>query len=270
MTAMTLLALNGLRSVLFSSAKKRWFGGVIIGYLAVFVVPISVSLEAPTWIGATVAAALSIAGRLARAWSDSIRGDAEKLHRANELFRGIGHPIEPKTIADLRFRYSDLQKLIEKQEREQEEYHETRGEPAPRLLSSMLRESAWWTAHLAKKARNFTCVAGAVGFFIVIVVLVMLGSIQDRVYGAAICAVILVDLFNLGLRYERLREGCLSAFRIFDDFRNRNVISERDAFVAALNYYVARGSAPLLPDWLWRKYRSKLNNAWLPLSEKGS
>lgn len=260
--------LDGLRKTLFSAAKKCWVGGVIMGYLVVLAVPASFFLEFPRWIGAIVAALLSVSGILLRAWSDSIRGDADELHRANELFRGVGYPIEPAMIADLRYRYSHLMKSAKEHDTEQVEYYESSGDPSPHLLISMLRESAWWTAHLAKKAQIIIYMGTAVGLLISLAIFLS-DSTAVQFYGIAICAVVLTDLFYLGYRYSKLHLGCDAAFRKFDSLLGASV-SEGEAIVAATSYHMVRGTGPFVPDLLWKRQREKLQDAWVPLSQKGS
>lgn len=262
------LNLEGLRAVLFLSAKKRWFGGVIAGYLAIFVLPASAFLQLPRSMGAIVAFLLSIVGILLRAWSDSIRGDADKLHRANELSRGIGHPIEPAMIADLRYRYSHFERSAEDREKLHVEYYESSSDPSPFLLNSMLRESAWWTAHLAATARNWIYIAAVLGLLAPFTTLLSDLDQVVRAYGALACAVMLTDLFYLGWRYGKLHSGCNSSFREFDQSFNLGM-TERRAIISATNYHVIRGTGPLLPDWLWKRQRKKLNDAWSPLSKRG-
>ena len=258
---------EGFRKTLFSAAKKRWVGGVIIGYLVILAVPASFFFEFPRWIGAIVAALLSVSSTLLRGWSDSIRGDAEKLHRANQLCRGIGHPIEPAMIAKFQYRYSHLAKSAKEHDTKQVEYYESSGDPSPHLLISMLRESAWWTARLAEKAKNVIYMGAAVGLLISLAIFLS-DSTAVQFYGVAICAVVLTDLFYLGYRYGKLHLGSDAAFRKFDSLLGTN-ISEGKAIVAATNYHVVCGTGPLVPDLLWKRQQKKLQDAWVPLSKSG-
>ena len=149
--------LNGLRKVLFTAAKRWWGIGLIIGYLASLIMPITIYFDFnEKWLGAVIAILLSIIGKLFRWKSDSIRGSADLLHRANELSSGIGHPVDPTMIANIRSRYHRFIDEARKMEREQDDYYEEKGTPSPRLLLAHSRESAWWTTQLAATAKRVT------------------------------------------------------------------------------------------------------------------
>lgn len=253
--------LDGWRAAFFSSAKKLWFGGLIMAYVAILALPISAFCHGTRWAGAIVALLLSTVGMAFRAWSDSIRGDADTLHRANELNRGIGHPIAPSTISDLHHRHSRLARSAEKHQKEHASYYEHDGEPSASLLTAMLRESAWWTSRLAATMRNYIRIAAVVGLIAPAIVLLLDMDQAVRAYGALACAVMLIDLFHLGSRYERLRAGCDLAFKALDQV-HRTGTTEREALILATDYQTVRASGPLLPDWLWKRQRKRLQEAW--------
>lgn len=258
--------LNGLRSVLFTTAKWRWGTGVIIGYLAILIMPFVIYFDfQDKWLGAVVAAVLSIIGKLLRWRSDLIRGDADRLHRANELCTGIGHPADRTMIADIRSRYPRFIEVSQKKEKDQNEYYEEGGTPSPNLLVAQLRESAWWTGRLAATAKQIICTLAFVALAISLSV-IFADSISARVYGLAICIIILTDMFYLGFRYKQLEKDCTDAFRDLDHLKNRCDLTIQQAAISAANYQIVRGTGPLIPDWLWRCRQSKLQAAWEPLS----
>lgn len=253
--------LEGLRSALFSSAKNRWIGGLIAAYLAVLVVPSFIFLELPRWIGAIVALLLAIAGMALRAWSDAVRSDADALHRANELSRGLGYRIPPHTVSDLFYRYSNLVSVAKDRQKEQAGYYDKGGEPSTVLLIGMLHESAWWTSRLAATARNRICAAAAVGLVAPVAVLLSDSDQIVRAYGALACTVMLADMFHLGWRYEGLRTGASRSFEKFEGV-DWTHIDESVAVMLATDYQIVRSSAPLLPDLLWKRERKRLQEAW--------
>ena len=261
--------LEGLRSALFSSAKKLWGFGLAAAYSAVLVVPGFLFLQLPRWTGAIVALLLAITGLLFRARSDAIRGDAEALHRANELSRGLGYPIAPSVISDLRHRYSHLGSEAKDRQDRQAGYYDRGGEPSTGLLTAMLHESAWWTSRLAATARNRICMAAAIGFSAPVAVLLSDLDHVVRAYGALACAVMLIDLVSLGWRYEKLRAGSSLSFEAFDQV-DLTGMEERDAIILATNYQMVRASGPLVPDWLWKRQRERLQDAWdVALGKRG-
>jgi len=253
--------LDGLRSALFSSAKVRWYGGLIAAYLAIFAVPAFACLQTPRWIGAIVALLLVIVGALLRAWSDIIRGDAEALHRANELHRGIDYPIDPGMISELCHRYFRLGRLAGKRQRDQADYYENDGEPSVDLLIAMVRESAWYTSRLAACMRNCVWVIAGVGLVAPVAVLLLDVDRIVRIYGALACTVMLMDLFYLGWRYGRLRMDSDKSFNALNQV-HRMGATERTAIILATTYQMTRASGPLLPDRLQKGQTKRLQAAW--------
>lgn len=261
--------LEGLRSALFSSAKKFWGFGLAAAYSAVLVVPGFLFLQLPRWTGAIVALLLVIAGLFFRARSDAIRGDAEVLHRANELSRGLGYPIAPSVISDLRHRYSDLGSAAKDRQERQAGYYDRDGEPSAGLLTAMLHESAWWTSRLAATARNRIYMAATIGFSGPVAILLSDLDHIVRAYGALACTVMLTDLVSLGWRYEKLRVGSSLSFEAFDQV-DWTEMEERDAIILATNYQMVRASGPLVPDWLWKRQGERLQDAWdVALGKRG-
>ena len=261
--------LDGLRSILFSSAKTLWGTGLVAGYSAILVVPSFALFQFPRWPGAIVALLLVAGGMALRAWSDAIRGDADALHRANELSRGLGYPVPPRMVSDLHHQYSKLGSAARKRQRDQAEYYGADRSPSAALLAAMLRESAWWTSRLATTARNRILVAALIGLSAPVGVLLSDLDQVVRAYGALACGVMLVDLFSLGWRYERLRASSKRSFEAFDRV-DMEKIEDRDAIILAANYQIARASGPLVPDWLWKRQRKRLQEAWdLALGRRG-
>ena len=263
--------LSGWRSVLFTVAKWRWGVGLTIGYLASFIVPLAIWFDfSKKWPAAIMAAAvmaimLSIIGKLLMWRSDSIRGTADFLHRANELCAGLGHSIDPAMIADARSRYSRFMQKAQQEEKNQIGYYEEDGNPSPYLFVTRLRESAWWTAQLAATAKG-VIYAGSSIALIMSLSTIFANSVTERAYGIAVCTIILVDIFYLGFRYGKLETACSDSFRELNRLKDRRDLTAQQAVISAANYQIARGTGPLIPDWLWKWQQKPLQKAWESLS----
>ena len=263
--------LNGWRSVLFTAAKWRWGIGITVGYLASFIVPFAMWFDlsqkwpAAIMVAAVMAITLSIIGKLFMWWSDLIRDMADKLHRANELCTGLGHSIDPAMIADVRARYPRFTKMAQQEETNQIGYYEEDGNPSPYLFLTRLRESAWWTAQLAATAKRSIYTGSSIAL-ITSLSIIFANSVTERAYGLAVCAFILVDMFYLGFRFGKLEVACLHALQDLDKLKDRCDLTVQQAVISAVNYQIARGTGPLIPDWLWKYRRSQLQAAWESLS----
>ena len=259
--------LNGLRSVLFTAAKRWWGIGLIIGYLASLIMPVTIYFDfKEKWLGAIIAILLSIIGKMLRWKSDSIRGSADLLHRANELSTGIGHPVDPTMIANIRSRYHRFIDKAREMEKEQDDYYEERGTPSPRLLLAHLRESAWWTTQLAATAKKVIYTGTFIVLLPVFISIILADSMLVRVYVFAISVIILIDMFYLGIRFGKLETDCHDAFKYLNDLVNKSNLTDREAVICATSYQIVRSTGPLVPDWLRKYRRNQLQAAWKPLS----
>ncbi len=276
--------LHQLRGWVFSQAKLWWGFGVAFGYLAIVAVPFAWLVGWQEWAGPMAAVMLAISGRACVWWSEGYREDAEWTIRALELNRGIGLEIDTTKLADLKSKYfRGLQK--HKDSVSDSSYYEASGKPSHSLLIRMERESAWWTEQLAKKASKIVFIV--MGLFVVASVLaIALGGLEvegeiatniasevfRRGYGLAICAVVVLDTFNLGRKYHRLSAAARRSMERLTGFLNRGGdVSIPVLMGAVAEYQSARKEGPLIPDWLKRCHEKSLQRVWDDtLSVKGS
>lgn len=267
--------LHQLRTWVLSQAKLWWGFGVSFGYLAIAAVPVTWLIGWQEYAGPLVAVVLAICGRVCVWRSEGYREDGEWAARAIELNRGIGHEIDATRLADLRLMYfSALQNDDDSES--YDSYYEASGDPSPTLLIKMEHESAWWTGQLAKKASNLVFfVMGIV--FLISVALIAVGGLEvegeaantfssdifRRAYGLAICVIILLDTFSLGLNYHRLSMAAKESVRRLAELLDRvDDLSTPKLMIAVTDYQSARKEGPLIPDWFWRYHKKSLNHVW--------
>lgn len=272
-----LAELDGVRGCLFSVAKARWSLALSCSYLAILTVPTFVLgiSTSPRWVGPVVAAAFAVAARLLQWWSDTARGDAETLHRQSEYARGIGLPVDAATVAKIKAKHSSLENTWRSRRNDGGEFYEIEGDPSPMLLTMMMRESAWWTQQLALKARKLIIGTAAVLTVGAILLLATVDtsatgtSIPFKLYASAVCIIVSLDMFYLGVRYAMLGSSAKEAFSLLDALVPKT--DEKKVIVAAGTYQIARLVGPLIPDWLWRWHRDKLQRIWdQTLSRRGA
>ena len=258
------LDIERLRKALFDAAKRRWGAGVVLGHMAVIVVPAALWFDCPRWIGLTVAATMSVLGTLLRWYSESVRGNADRLHRAYELC-SMGQPIDPALTSDLMAAYPRLVSRIRRMN-DDGPYYDSEGDPSIELLVSRLRESAWWTDKLAAKVKKLSYFFGCIAAIAILASFVVPDSVEVRAYAMAICVIVVVDIFHLGWRYGNLSAACARAYSRLDALHGKAGLTEREAIAEASGYQSARDAGPLIPGWIWKLSRKKLNAAWRPLS----
>lgn len=253
---------EALARVLFSSAKLRWGWAVGISYSAVGIVPVAFLLDGEKWPALVAAAVVSLVAAGLRWWSEAVRGDADRLHRMHDISVNLGQLPDREVVADVEARRSRLTAGAETVGLPQLRYFEATDTPSPHLLVVNMRESSWWTAQLADTAKRIVYIITSVASVVPFCLLVLADSVLLRAYGITICVVVLMDMFHLGVSYGRLSTACNSAFSEFGALAKDDALSERHALLAATNYHFIRRGGPLVPDWLWRIRREKLNTVW--------
>ena len=267
--------LHQLRSWVFSKAKLWWGFGVTFGHLAIVAVPIAWLVGWQEWVGPLAAVGLAITGR-ACAWrSEGYRKDAEWTIRAIELNRGMGHQVDTVKLADLRSKYArGLRKHGDSVS--DGDYYEVSGRPSDSLLIKMERESAWWTEQLAKRASKIVFIlVGVVALASLLAI--ALGGLEvegekattiasevfRRGYGLAICAIILLDTLNLGLKYHRLSVAARESMERLTALLDRvGDVSVPSLMTAVSDYQSARKEGPLIPERFKRYHEKSLQRVW--------
>ena len=227
------------------------------------------------WAGPLTAVVLAISGRASNWWSEGYRGDAEWTIRTIELNRGIGYEVDAAQLAELRSKY--FRALQRHRGRGgHAHYYEASGDSSNALLIKMVRESAWWTAQLAKKASK--CVLAASGLVVLASILtIALGVLEAdgeavasfwsevfrRGYGLAIFAVVLLDTLNLSMKYHRLGVAAGESMKQLTALLDRvDDICAARVLSAVFDYQSARREGPLIPDWFKRRHEVLLQTVW--------
>ena len=253
--------IDGLRRVLLGAAKLRWGWSVGIGYSAVFVAPIALLFDSERWAVLALAAIVSFVAVALRLWSEAIRDDTDRIHRAYDILMGLGQPPDPAMIEGIKSRHSREADKVKVLDRPKYPYFDATGKPSANLLVENLRQSAWYTSQLAAAAKRKVNMA-AIAASVVPFSFILSDSMLMRAYGITICLVVLIDIFQLGSKYGRLSIACNEAFLELRVLRKRGELAERDALLAATNYHFVRRMGPLIPEWLWWKQRENLNAGW--------
>ena len=244
----------------------RWGTGTSCGYLAIAAVPVATISGWPSWLGPTVAVFLAFLGKLLIWWSDSIRADAEWLHRANELKLGIDRPIDVAAVADLKARYPRHDGRASKRQVKEADYYEAKGEPSSDFLADMFRESAWWTQQLAFKAWKWagcgTTIAAAISVLVVVTVARDADSTDFlTAYAIVVCLLASSEGAILAVKYRQLSNAAKDAFRRLD-VQATGHATDSVVLTAVNDYQIARATGPLIPDRFKRMYQSSLQHTW--------
>jgi hypothetical protein len=202
--------------------------------------------------------------------SDIVKGRAEHLKRRIEFFDGLGWPIPSVELSDGIAKMSRRQRS--RMERTADEsYFASESEVGAQRLLENLRESSWWSKHLA----GWMLVASSlISSTLLIGSLVALAlSIAATTNSAAldsisrVVAALLTLILSLGL--VKLIAGYFTFAKKSEQIENEAIgqlaktLSDVEAIRILQEYQIARASAPLIPDWIWRMRRPLLNGLWI-------
>ena len=202
-------------------------------------------------------------------FSDNNKQSAEKFLRLLELNDGFGFALPKKEIGDRLANLPDrYRKLIQT---DIDPYFGASHDVG--VLRSMrnLEESAWWSKHVAQTSGR---VYLAVTIFVVvlsIVALMISTSVLNggpsaektvRVVTSTLMLLFSTTLLRSTISYFRFSSAAKSAEGKAAQFVISNSSDNALALVTLFDYQSARGSAPLLPNLIYRFRRNKLNSLW--------
>ncbi|MEM6782210.1 MAG: hypothetical protein AAF624_00555 [Bacteroidota bacterium] len=263
---------------LYDLAKRWWVAangfrvGVVIAGVAATLLgwaPLPASL---------VAGALALAAWFTQYRSDVVRDQANDLRRDIDLQDGLGWPISAMMLNDLSTQIGSFVSA----ERPEKSYCASVLPAGPRRLVENIRETGFFSEHLASTAAKIMWSATAVlctlsvgGLFVTI------ATVDDievvRTVGVVLASVLLfveaAGVARLALDYQGFRNAACETKTQADRLLATDAITDTEALQVAETYFIHRARAPLLPDWvygglrmlgvtLYRGRRDKLNALW--------
>jgi hypothetical protein len=253
------------------ASAKLWFYASLLLKAAIFALgACTVFFSFLPEVAPFLVAALSISSEISRWRSDDFKGTGEKIKRQLEEHDGFGWNISKSDLADVMAECPGHFLATLSHEQLAGSVYASGAEKGPRRVVENLRESAWWSKHLAKATATglkwiiLFLFAGAI-----LALLVSVKTVSDRAILANIAKVVTSTLvlgFSLGLL--RLLQSYLvfSQKADFAQQKGERLLKEQVEVVDALRvlggYQMARASAPLLPTFVWKFNKDRLNKIW--------
>lgn len=260
-----------IAKVLFDRSKFWWGSSLLLRVIAAglgiaFVLLNFSSVTAP-WI----LSGLALFGECSVWRSDLLKCRAEQLKRNLEFYDGLGWPLSTSDISDTLARMSAGQRAgILKAVKEN--YYASQLEAGPKRAAENLRESSWWSKDLSGKMLLFCALTTGVLLLASIGVLgLAIAATKDsmtlenvsRMISAIISLIVSLGLIRLTASYysfNKLSEQIEQATNLL--LGGSAAISEIEIVKLMHAYQIARSSAPLIPDWIWKVRRPTLNELW--------
>jgi len=260
-------------------SSKWWWGFSLISKGAAFLIGFLVFFQQiPAEPIPFVVAALTVVSELAGYRMERVRGVAQGLRRKLESFNSFGWEISNREMSDLVARCSSSVKKRVKREVTEEPYFASKEEPGPKRAVENVMESAWWSKHLSE-SMFWTCaviIGCAIAGSIVALVVSVLAVTDHNTLSSVARIVTSVLLLGLSCGLVRLAVGYFSfgqkAGQI--ELQAEALLGKKVVLVDAVKllheYQLARSSAPIIPEWIWKWRRDELNALWTAYRQKAA
>lgn len=256
-------------------AKTLWGIAFVAQILAILAGGLLPLLHKATYGEALLVASLGVVGSLIRWLSDLRRSATEKLFSKVEGEYQLGWPISRKTRLDA-YQNADL-KAARKVAAKPEDYWASTEPQGPRRCADCVRESAWWSEHLA---RGMGVLALTWAFlFLLGGFIALFGALREPTaphtstdVAKAIMSILSVaftgGLLRLGFDYLTFSRNAADATTRADQLFDAAAVDQIDAVRTLHDYQVARSKAPPIPTWFHWFRKKKLNELWTRLGSQ--
>lgn len=249
--------------------SKRWLGASFALAVPAYVCLVCAALLAgpsTKWI-AFGAFLLQLMGTFSRARSAAHYSLGESVRRPAMAETGLGVSVSAVEVATIAAKYG----IVFKGEPiRSEKYYESAGAPGRRRLVEIVLESAFWTGQLsAKMATLLKRVLFAVSIILGVSVLVVLQSGLTAIQGQALAKIYMIsltvwctgDLWALWRKYDSLSVALQKLLGKCEAELSREQVGE-EALLLFGEYNCCLSGAAVIPDFIYKQSRARLNEAW--------
>lgn len=282
-----------IRDAIFARCKLLWGVGLVVKFL-VFALGIFVVFAlADEKIIALIGLFLVATSELLLWLSDRWKSAAQELHRKLDLENSFGWHITQSEILDFLARYpGDINSLAGEATGS---YFASKECPGSKRAVENLRESAWWSMHLAESMWwIFVSAIVAIFFGCIVLLNVSIENVSQapaqatssqaqaaaasgvvspvvskavsagvvKVVTSAILFVFSYGLFRFAVGYYSFSAKSKQIKEKAELLLESGSADQIQAVKLWQDYHLAREAAPLLPTWIWKLRQKKLNALW--------
>jgi hypothetical protein len=251
---------------------KRWWWWSIGCKLFVFIVGLTSTLLVIFPIYAPfLAATLEIVSEICLWRSDTIKDSAEALRRKLDARESFGWSISNAELSDLYIKTPNSLHKLAPRETQGENYFASQLPVGEKRALENIQESAWWSKHLSGKMFQYCLI---ISLFILAIILATLivciqtSSSKDaliniaRIVTSTLMLFFILGLFRRIIGYYQFSQKAAEIESKIEILLNTQNITESDAIKIMHEYQLARSSSPLIPSFIWKQMRGKLNIMW--------
>jgi hypothetical protein len=263
--------LRSLSNKVYELAKK-WLVGSTILRMSVFVIGILALLSQDlSKLSPFILAFLTAAAEYCTYQSNDQQSVAETLRRKTDMEDALGWPISRAELSDVLIRIPPKVAMTLRPVVSTQPYFASKQPVGPTRALENLQESAWWSKHLAEKMgyvylwSMIVLIAISVAVLIISILTVNNFSVLSNI-GRAVTSTIML-IFSLSLirftrGYFRFSQRCQRIEDQASELLQHETPTEVQAAKIMNEYHLSRASAPILPTWIWKCHRDRLNKIW--------
>ena len=208
---------------------------------------------------------------------DEYKANAEYIKRLNEFADGFDIIPSQHELASLEDSISEKSvNSVTNEIKEGVEYY-TSEQPGARRALKNLAESAWFTWSLSKKCFHFLCAV----LVLVLIMAYLLFSVyteyaaktENIKLGSHLVSAILLFIVSTGILHSCLgfchfANECEEIKKDAFDMLEKPDIEKTDAIMLLSKYQLIRSQAPMIPTFMWKISRHRLNKIWSNANKK--
>jgi ABC-type multidrug transport system fused ATPase/permease subunit len=264
--------LNVITQAYFELAKKYWTISLVCKLLVFLIGLTSVFFVVFTTFAPFIIVLLEISSEILLWLSDRTKNNiAEPLRRKLDARDSFGWSISKSELSDIMAKTSDNLYKLAPSETKGKEYFASKETDGARKALENIQESAWWSKHLSERMFVYCLVATICILVITFISLLLSIQITDnqefiknigRTVTSGLMLLFTLGLLRMVIGYYEFSQSSLQIEKGIDHLLLSQKINDFDAIKIMHEYQFARASSPLLPTWVWKQMRGKLNKMW--------
>lgn len=263
--------LRSLSSEVYELAKK-WLVGSTMLRMAVFVVGVLALLfQDLSKLSPFILAFLTAAAEYCTYQSNERQSIAEALRRKTDMEDALGWPISRAELSDVLMRVPRKMAMTLRPSANTQPYFASKQPVGPTRALENLQESAWWSKHLAEKMgyvyawTMIVLVVVSVAVLLISILTINNYSVLSNIGRAVTSTIMLIfslSLFRFTRGYFRFSHRCQRIEDQASQLLQNGTPTEAQAAKTMNEYHLSRASAPIIPTWMWKYHRDRLNRIW--------
>ena len=265
-----------LAKCLDKEAKWYWGATYVLSVFVFFTGTLGTFLTSYAAFASIISVSAALVLFLFDQLSDVSKGKASELRRRIDLKDSFGWPMDNAEYSDLILHCSRSVKNKARGRSSTESYFASTEPLGSARGLQNVRESAWWSEHLAKKMFLYTAsLTGLLAFVVFIVFLALLTTLNSQFIGNAdiytklsssfaafFMLAVTTNLAKNSVGYSRFAKGAAKTKDLANSLLQQPPIRDDRAIVCIYEYFIIRNENPLLPTWLWESLRDELNDQY--------